>query len=132
MKKIWLVLVLIISSFTSKAGYDLLFCTHADSLDKCKKTGETFDWAGDVTPIELVVMNNDTIGTPKLKFMLFAMKNDREGTLYADLSMHVPPNSLSAVKKLFFYKPGYYKVDVLDEEDKFLATGLVTILDHGE
>lgn len=132
MKKIWLVLALIISSFTSKAEYDLLFCTNADSLGNCKKSGETFEWKGDVPPIELVVMNKDTIATPKLKFMLFAMKNDREGTLYADLSAHVPANSLYLVKKLFFYKPGYYKVDVLDEKDHFLSTGLLTILDHGE
>ncbi len=132
MKKISFILFLFSVSLSSKAGYDLLFCTNADSLGNCKGKGETFEWKGDKTALEIVVMNKDTIGTGKLKFMLFAMKNDREGTLYADLSLHVMPNALFAVKKLYFYKPGYYKVDVLDEKDKFLTSGFLTIIDRKE
>ena len=75
-------------------------------------------------------MNKNGLGTPKLKYMMFLMKNDREGVLNADLSLSVSPLGLFAVKKVFFFKPGYYKIDVLDEHDKYLATGFVTITDR--
>jgi hypothetical protein len=77
-------------------------------------------------------MNKEKLGTKKLKFMLFAMTNDREGKLYADLSLNITPNALFAVKKIHFFKPGYYKIDVLDESDKRLTTSFVTILDREE
>ena len=107
-----------------------MFCTNADSLGNCKGKGETFEWLGDKTALELLVMNKEKLGTKKLKFMLFAMKNDKDGTLYADLSLNVTPGSLYAMKKLYFYMPGYYKVDVLDENDKYLGGGFITITDR--
>ncbi len=108
----------------------MLFCTNTDSLGNCKKDGDAFEWNGGKTTIELLVLNKDTITPAKLKFVLFDMKNAKEGTLYADLSLNVIPNSVFAVKKLYFYKPGYYKVDVLDDKDKFLTTGFITITDR--
>lgn len=132
MKRISFLLFLFSVSLTSKAGYDLLFCTNADSLGNCKGKGETFEWKGDKTELQLIVMNKEKLGTKKLKFMLFTMKTDREGKLYADLSLNVSANSMFAVKKMYFYKPGYYKVDVLDENDKFLTTAFLTVLDRSE
>lgn len=132
MKKISFLLFLFTLSLTSKAGYDLLFCTNADSLGNCKGKGETFEWKGDKTELQLIVMNKEKLGTKKLKFVLFTMKTDKEGTLYADLSLNISANSMFAVKKMYFYKPGYYKVDVLDENDKFLTTSFLTILDRTE
>jgi len=121
---------LFLISHYSRAGYDLLFCTNADSLGNCKGKGETFEWKGDKTALQLLVMNKDGVGTKKLKFMMFSMQNDKEGSLYADLSLTVIPGSLYAMKKLYFYKPGYYKVDVLDENNKYLTGGFITILDR--
>lgn len=133
MKRFALTLFVSLLVTCSYAGtYDLLFCTNADSLDKCKEAGSTFEWKGDKTYLQLIVINKDTIATGKLKFKLFAMENDRVGTLYADLSMVVPPKSLYAVKRMFFYKPGYYKVDVLDEKDGKLASGFVTITERND
>ena len=132
MKKIYFLLFLFSVSLSSKAGFDLLFCTNADSLGHCKGQGQTFTWQGDKTDLELIVMNNETLGTKKLKFMLFAMINDREGKLYADLSLNVVSSALFAVKKIHFFKPGYYKIDVLDENDKRLTTSFVTIMDRVE
>jgi hypothetical protein len=60
------------------------------------------------------------------------MKTDTEGKLYADLSLPVNARSLFAVKKIYFYKPGYYKVDVLDVNNNFLTTGFITISDRPE
>jgi hypothetical protein len=130
MKRIVFFLFMALSSLYSKAEYELLFCTDADSLKTCKPPGETFDWKGDKTALELLVMNKDTMHTPKLKFKLFSMQNDKQGELYAELSLNLPRNAIFAVKKLFFYKPGYYKVEVLDEHDQALASGFVTILDR--
>lgn len=110
----------------------MLFCTNADSLGNCKGKGETFEWKGDKTELQLIVMNKETLGTKQLKFVIFSMKNDREGTLYADLSLNIKANALFAVKKMYFYKPGYYKIDVLDENDKFLTTSFLTVIDRSE
>ncbi|HRG88478.1 MAG TPA: hypothetical protein PLW44_05615 [Chitinophagales bacterium] len=127
MKRLTLLLTLLLFSASAYAGYDLLFCTNADSLGNCKEAGNTFEWNGDKTYLQLIVLNKDTITTNRLKFKLYAMSNDREGTLYADLSVAVPPNALYAVKKMYFYKPGYYKVEVLDDKDGKLTSGFVTI-----
>lgn len=127
MKRLTLLLTMLLFSASTYAGYDLLFCTSADSLGNCKEAGNTFEWNGDKTYLQLIVLNKDTITTNRLKFKLYAMNNDREGTLYADLSVAVPNNALYAVKKMYFYKPGYYKVEVLDDKDGKLTSGFVTI-----
>ncbi len=127
MKRLTLLLAVSLFSLSAFAGFDLLFCTNADSLGNCKEAGNTFEWNGDKTYLQLIVLNKDTISTNRLKFKLYAMNNDREGTLYADLSLAVPTNALYAVKKMYFYKPGYYKVEVLDDKDGKLTSGFVTI-----
>lgn len=127
MKRLTLLLAVSLFSLSAFAGFDLLFCTNADSLGNCKEAGNTFEWNGDKTYLQLIVLNKDTISTNRLKFKLYAMNNDREGTLYADLSLAVPANALYAVKKMYFYKPGYYKVEVLDDKDGKLTSGFVTI-----
>lgn len=130
MRKIVLLSLLTFCFFLSHASWDLLFCTNADSLGNCKGAGETFVWNGDKTPIQLIVMNKESLSLDKLRYMVFAMQNDHEGKLYADLTLNVNPKGLFAVKKILFYKPGYYKVDVLDAKDNFLTTGFVTISDR--
>ena len=77
MKKLQFLVVLLFVSLFSFAGYDLLFCTKADSLGNCKGKGETFEWKGDKTTLDLIVMNKNKIGTKKLNFKLFFMKNDK-------------------------------------------------------
>ena len=130
MNKTILLITFCLLSFCSKAQYEVLFCTNADSLGNCKEGGNEFVWNGEKFPLHLIVMNKNGLGTPKLKYMMFLMKNDREGVLNADLSLSVSPLGMFAVKKIFFFKPGYYKIDVLDEHDKYLATGFVTITDR--
>ena len=131
-RKIFVLTLLTVCFYTSRASWDVLFCTNTDSLGNCKGKGETFSWNGDKTPIELIVLNKDGLGLEKLRYMIFNMKTDREGKLYADLSLTTRPKSLFAVKRIYFYKPGYYKVDVLDEKDNFLTTGFITISDRPE
>jgi hypothetical protein len=132
-KRISFILFLIsVSLYSIAAGYEIQFCAGTDSVGNCKGIGETFEWKGDRTSLQLIVTNKEKIPAAKLKLMLFEMKNDREGTLYADLSLRVIPNSTWAVKKLYFYKPGYYKVDVLDENNKYVTGGFVTITDRSE
>ncbi len=133
MKKTLLIFVLFFVSFYCKAEYELLFCTNADSLGNCKSKGETFAWNGDKTDLTLIVMNKEKLGVSKLNLMLFAMSNDKEGTLYAELEINrINPDALFAIKKMYFYKPGYYRVEVLDENHKPLTNGYVTILDRVE
>jgi len=130
MKKLLVACLLTICFSSAQAAWDLLFCTNTDSLGNCKGKGETFVWNGDQTPINLIVMNKDGLGLEKLRFMIFSMKNDREGKLYASLQLNVRAKSLYTVKKLFFYSPGYYRVDVLDTNNNTLASGFVTVSDR--
>ena len=132
MKRVFLILFLFSISIYSKAGYYLLFCTNADSLGNCKGKGQTFDWNGDRTKLDLVVVNKAGLGVAKLRFMIFFMQNDKEGKLYADLSLALPDDRAKyAMKKITFYKPGYYKIDVLNADGFLpLATGFVTVTDR--
>lgn len=129
-RKIFVLTLFTVGFYTAHASWDVLFCTNTDSLGNCKGEGQTFYWNGDKTPIELIVLNKDGLGLEKLRYMVFNMKTDKEGKLYADLSLTTRPKSLFAVKQIMFYKPGYYKVDVLDGKDNFLTTGFITISDR--
>ncbi len=130
MKRIVVAILLTVSFSSAHAGWDLLFCTNTDSLGNCKGKGEAFAWTGERTPINLIVMNKDGLGLEKLRFMIFNMKNDREGKLYASLSQNVRPKALYTVKDLLFYAPGYYRVDVLDNNNNQLSSGFITVTDR--
>lgn len=127
MKKAFLLFAFVVSVFISRAFWDVLFCTNTDSLGNCKGRGETFVRNGDKTPLHFIVMNTEKLGLDKLRYMVFNMETDKQGKLYADLSQKVNAESLYTVKKIYFYKPGYYKVDVLDTANNFLTMGFVTI-----
>jgi len=130
MKKTSFALFLLLFFLSSQAGYDLLFCSSIDNKGDCNGKSETFVWNGDNTSIQMLIKANEKIPTAKLNVKIFLMKNDREGELYADLGLNVVPNSYTAIKKLFFYKPGYYKVEIRDDKGNLLTKGFATITDR--
>lgn len=130
MKKILLCTLAVIFSASSYAGYSLQFCTAVDKANNCKGKADVFEWTGTTTALQLLVSNKDKIKGNKLKLVLYEMSNDHDGTLYADLTLYVVPNSSFAFKKMYFYKPGYYKVEVRDESNHILTDAFVTITDR--
>ena len=128
MKKILITPLFVLFVFAANAEWDMLFCTNADSLSTCKPSGEQFARTSNETPLQVMVMSKDALGVDKLLYMIFLMKNEKEGNLYADLTLTIDPNALFAVKRIKFYRPGTYKIDVLDAAtNKPLTTGKVTI-----
>lgn len=130
MKKILLCVLVSMCALSSRAGYQLQFCTTIDKTNNCTGKGEVFEWKGTTTALQLMVSNKEKIKGTKLKLILYEMSNDHDGTLYADLSLYVVPNSTHAFKKMYFYKPGYYKVEVRDENNQMLTSSFVTITDR--
>jgi hypothetical protein len=128
MNRLLLTVVLSTVFTVARADWDMLFCLNADSVSTCKGRGETFIYNKDNNSLQVMVINKESLKVDKLSFMIFMMKTEKEGTLYADLTQVVTPDALFAVKKIKFYKPGTYKIDVLDASTHSpLTTGTVTI-----
>ena len=128
MKKILITPLFVLFVFAANAEWDMLFCTNADSINTCKLSGEQFKRTSSENPLQVMVMSKEALGVDKLLYMIFLMKNEKEGNLYADLTLTINPEALFAVKRIKFYKPGTYKIDILDAAtNKPLTTGKVTI-----
>lgn len=134
MKNIAVLLLLVLLGFGAKAGgYEILFCDHIDSISgKCKGKAEEFKWNGDKVTLSTVVINKDKLNTTKISYKVFMMKNDREGELAAELSAKTRTSWFSVTKKIYFFKPGYYKVDVFNADNKLIVSGFVTITGREE
>ena len=99
-------------------------------MGRCKGKADEFVWTGDKMQLSSVVKNAEKLKTTKISYKVFLMKNDREGELAADLTRQVKPSWNLAVKKIYFFKPGYYKVDVYDSANVLIVTGFVTITER--
>lgn len=67
----------------------------------------------------------------KMKFDIFYMMNDREGELYAKLTLYPRTGWKSTYKSIYLIKPGRYKVQVFNDDDKQVGEGYLTLLDKG-
>jgi hypothetical protein len=132
MKNFFAFLLILFLGFSAHAGsYEILFCDHIDSASgKCKGKAEEFKWTGDKMTLATVVINKDRLNTTKINYKVFFMKNDREGELAAELSAKTRASWFSVTKKIYFFKPGYYKVDVYNADNKLIVSGFVTISDR--
>ncbi|HWB64368.1 MAG TPA: hypothetical protein VG603_12710, partial [Chitinophagales bacterium] len=106
---------------------DVTFCTHVDSLGHCQGKATEFKWNGDKMKLSMLISNKDGLQTTLLSYKVFAMKNDHDGDLFAELSSKVHTTWHYVVRNVFFFKPGYYKVDVYTKDYKLVATQFITI-----
>ena len=131
MKNIFAFLLLFLFTSAIRAsGYEIIFCTKLDSIGRCKGKADEFTWNGDKMQLLSVVKNKSKLKTTKLNYKVFLMKNDHDGELAAELTAHTKTYWSSAVKKIYFFKPGYYKIDVYDATNKLIVTGFVTITER--
>ena len=127
-KRITLFCFLYLATTPVFAGFDILFCTNPDNMNTCKEGGGNYILEGEQTSLQIMVVNKDKLAVSKLRYMIFFMKDKTEGTLYADLALKVNPEELFALKKIFFYKPGKYKIDILNAETNIpISISFVTI-----
>lgn len=119
----------VLSVFGSYAQWQLDFCA-GDSAETCIGKSDIFYWNGETVTIYLIVSHTDSIGTSKLQYRVYDMIGEKSGEIYADLKVHARPAWKRVWKKLYFVKPGYYKVEVYNERAQLLTSGFVTITDR--
>lgn len=56
------------------------------------------------------------------------MKNSKDGEIYAELRSSTRPEWKSVNKRIYFVKPGYYKVEIYDAANKRLAESFITTM----
>lgn len=78
-----------------------------------------------------MLTNKEGLKTEKIRFMIFFMKTDTQGDLYADLSLYIQdPEATDAVKRVMFHKKGTFRIDVLDAAtNNPLTSGIITVAD---
>lgn len=131
MKKKLLLLVLgVLGALGGYAQWKLDFCAN-DSAETCIGKSDIFYWNGETVTVYLIVNHTDSIGASKLRYRVYDMKGEKSGEVYADLRVYTRPAWKRVWKKIYFVKPGYYKVEVYDEHTpKPLVSGFVTITDR--
>ena len=132
MKQLVLVAIMICTAFKLMAsgGYDIAICDSINKKGLCAGKSDFFHFTGDRMRLQAVVYNKNMLATPKIYFKLYLMSNDNDGEIVAELHTDVHPGWFAVVKRLYFFKPGYYKLDVFNATGAKLGTQFVTISDR--
>lgn len=115
---------------TSQAqSWQMSFCTELDTTVKtCANNASEFQWKDEKLPLYITVTNGESLNIEKLFFKIFDMKNDKDGEIYADLRSSTRPEWKNVNKRIYFVKPGYYKIELYDISNKRLAESFITIM----
>jgi len=125
------ILALVLITFRSFAGYEVVFCSSFDSFGHCRDTSANeFKWNGDRLTVSALLINKDGLNSTKFSFRVFEMKSGQDPDLAADLVINVSPGRLYTTKDIYFFKPGRYKVDIYNARDTLVYTTFLTILDR--
>ena len=112
------------------AGYEVSICDSINKKGLCAGKNDVFHYTGDRMRLQAVVYNKEMLSTTKIYFKLYLMSNDHDGEISAELSTDVKPGWFAVVKRLYFFKPGYYKLDVLNAKKVKIGTHFITISDR--
>ncbi len=77
-----------------------------------------------------MLRNEAGMSIPKMEIKIFDMKTDQSGEIYADLHVYARAEWKQVSKRIYFVKPGYYKVEIYDEKMNRLTEGYMTISDR--
>ena len=130
MKNVVLAVLLLLGSLKLMAGYDVSVCDSVDQKGNCINKSDIFHFTGDRMKLQVAVHNKDMLNTSKILFKVYLMKNDNDGDIYAELSSYTKPEWFGVVKKLYFVKPGYYRIDVLKADKSQISSTFITISDR--
>jgi hypothetical protein len=130
MKHMFFVALLLLSVGKLLAGFDISICDSIDSKGFCKGKSDFFHYTGDRMKLQVLVHNKEMLGTSKIRYKLYLMKNDREGEISAELSSDTKPEWFATVKKLYFFKPGYYRLDVFKADNTEIGSVFFTLSDR--
>jgi len=129
-KKLYLLLFsLFLFLGSAQAGWSLEFCQR-DSSGFCLGQSDLFFWNGDKTQVILMLRNKAGMTIPKMEIKIFEMASAQNGEIYADLHVYARSEWKQVSKRIYFVKPGYYKVEIYDEKMNRLAENFLTISDR--
>ena len=112
------------------AGYEISICDSVDSKGLCIGKNDVFHFTGDKMKLQVLVHNKEMLGTTKIRYKLYLMRNDNEGDIYAELSTSTRPEWFAVAKKMYFFKPGYYRVDVFKADKSKIGSVFFTLSDR--
>ena len=130
MKHMLFVALMLFSAGKLIAGYDISICDTIDKKGLCVGKNDVFHFTGDKMALQVLVHNKQMLGTSKIKYKLYIMKNDHDGEISAELSSFSKPDWFAVVKKLYFFKPGYYRLDVFKADNTEIGSVFFTLSDR--
>ncbi len=77
-----------------------------------------------------MLRNKAGMTIPKMEIKIFEMASAQNGEIYADLHVYARSEWKQVSKRIYFVKPGYYKVEIYDEKMNRLAENFLTISDR--
>jgi len=130
MKHMLFVALMLFSAGKLIAGYDISICDTVNKKGLCVGKNDVFHFTGDKMALQVLVHNKQMLGTSKIKYKLYIMKNDHDGEISAELSSFSKPDWFAVVKKLYFFKPGYYRLDVFKADNTEIGSVFFTLSDR--
>ena len=130
MKHLFFVALLLLCAGRLVAEYDISVCDSIDRKGLCNGKSDLFHFNGDRMALQVLVHNKQMLGTSKIRYKLYLMQNDHDGEIYAELSSAVKPEWFAAVKKMYFVKPGYYRLDVFKADNTEIGSLFFTLSDR--
>lgn len=130
MKNYLLTLFISTAFFTARAGFEVLFCEQVQEPAICVAKSTEFNWEGERMMLKMIVKGESTLSTEKIYYKVYEMDNDQVGSIFAELVSHVRPEWEFAVKNIYFFKPGYYKVETYNAAHELLNNTYVTITER--
>ena len=130
MKPVTLVMLLLFFAVKLMAGYEVIVCDSIDKKGSCVGKNDIFHFTGDKMRLYVSVHNSQMLNTTKVIYRLYEMQNDHDGDIAAELSSYAKPEWFVVVKSLYFFKPGYYRLDVLKADKTKISSTFITITDR--
>lgn len=114
---------------TNAQNWQMSFCAELDTTIKaCPDDAAEFQWNDEKLPLYISVTNGEKLNIDKIFYKIFIMKNSNDGEIYAELRSATRPEWKNVNKRIYFVKPGYYKVEIYDATGKRLAERFITIM----
>lgn len=130
MKHYVIVAFTLLCAYKVKAGYEISICDSISPRGTCLGKNELFHFTGDKMNLQVLVHNKEMLKTGKILYKLYLMKNDHEGEISAELSNYTKPDWFTTAKKLYFFKPGYYRLDVFKADNTKIGSVFFTLSDR--
>lgn len=129
MRFICAVALILSFSLSHAQNWQMSFCADLDTTIKaCATNASEFEWNDEKLPLYITVTNGEKLNIDKIFYKIFEMKNSKEGEIYAELRSATRPEWKCVNKRIYFVKPGYYKIELYDIANKRLAESYITIM----